>query len=411
VNSPDKSARSPLTPYQRKLFFFLSVATFFEGFDYIALTQLLKPIREEYGLSYAEGQLMVSAINVGAIAAYALIRYADVVGRRRVLSLTIAGYTLFSLLSALANSAWLFALLQFGARAFLLAEYSVSMVYVVEEFPADRRAFAVGVIQGACSLGSVVCAGVVPLLLKLPWGFRSVYLVGGVPLLLVMYLRRGIRDTRRFLEKRPEAPESLLRIFKTPHWRRLPLLASIWALTYLCTYVVVNNFKDYAVLERGFDDAQVSRALVVAALGSMPLVFLSGKLLDAIGRRSGALVIFGVTSASTFFAFTAHGFWPITIGLMGCIFSASAVLPVLNAITLELFPTDVRADGYGWANNLLGRTGYIVGPGLVGALSGGLGIGYATALTGIFPLLALALIWGRIPETRGRELEETAALH
>jgi putative MFS transporter len=411
VSSPDKPPRSPLTPYQRKLFVFLSVATFFEGFDYIALTQLLQPIREEYGLTYPQGQLLVSFINVGAVAAYGLIRYADVGGRRRVLSITIAGYTTFSLLSAFANSAWLFGLLQFAARTFLLAEYAVSMVYVVEEFPADRRAFATGVIQGVNSLGSIVCAGVVPMLLKLPWGFRSVYLVGGVPLLLVMFLRRGIRDTQRFLDREATAPSSLLRIFKTPHWRRLPLLASIWALTYLCTYVLINNFKDYAMLERGFDDAQVSLALVVAALGSMPLVFMSGKLLDVLGRKPGAAVIFIATSVSTWLAFTAHGFWVITLGLTGCIFAASAVLPVLNSITLELFPTDVRADGYGWSNNLLGRIGYIAGPALVGALSPRLGIGYATALTGIFPLLALVLILRFIPETGGKELEDIPVLH
>lgn len=404
MSSSSTGQRSSLTPYQRKLFLFLSVATFFEGFDYIALTQLLPSIRAAYGLTYTQGSLMVSAINVGAITAYALIRHADVAGRKRVLSITIAGYTLFSFLTAFAPNAWLFGLVQFGARMFLLAEYAISMVYVVEEFPADRRAFAVGVIQGINSLGSIVCAGLVPLLLKLPWGFRSVYLVGGVPLLLVMVLRRSIRETQRFLDKPPGPPPSLLRIFHTPHWRRLPLLASIWALTYLCTYVLVNNFKDFAQLERGFDDKQVSLAVMIAALGSMPLVFVSGKLLDVLGRKQGAAVIFVVTSLATFVTFTAHDYWILTLGLTGCIFGASAVLPVLNAITLELFPTDVRADGYGWSNNLLGRVGYIAGPALVGFLAKPFGVGGATALTGIFPLLALGLILWRVPETKGAEL-------
>lgn len=411
MSQADPSPASPLTPYQRKLFVFLGVATFFEGFDYIALTQLLPSIRAEYGLDYAGGQLLVSLINVGAVAAYVLIRHADVVGRRRVLSVTIAGYTLFTLASAFAPSALSFGLLQFAARMFLLAEYAISMVYVVEEFPADRRAFAAGVIQGATSLGSIVCAGVVPLLLKWPWGFRSVYLVGGAPLLLLMFLRRGIRDTQRFIDHKPEAPRSLFRIFATPHWKRLPLLASIWALTYLCTYVLVNNFKDYALAERGFDDKRVSFAIMIAALGSMPLVFLCGKLLDKLGRKGGATVIFLITSLSTFVTFTSHGFWLITLGLTGCIFAASAVLPVLNSITLELFPTDVRADGYGWSNNLLGRAGYIAGPSLVGALAPSLGIGVATALTGVFPLLALGLILWRVPETSGKELEQIQPLH
>jgi MFS transporter, putative metabolite:H+ symporter len=403
--------RPPLSSYQKKLFVFLSVATFFEGFDYIALTQLLPSIRADFGLAYAEGQFLVSLINVGAIAAYALIRYADVAGRKRVLSITIAGYTLFSLASGFAPSAISFGLLQFAARMFLLAEYAVSMVYVVEEFPADRRAFAVGVIQGVNSLGSIVCAGVVPMLLKWPWGFRSVYFVGGVPLVLLMVVRRGIRETQRFADKPKGPPASVFRIFKTPHWKRLPLLASIWALTYLGTYVLVNNFKDFAQLERGYDDKRVALAVMIAALGSMPLVFASGKLLDSLGRKKGAAVIFLVTSLATFVTFTAHDYWILVAGLTGCIFGVSAVLPVLNSITLELFPTDVRADGYGWSNNLLGRAGYIAGPALVGVMAPSFGVGGATALMGIFPLLALALILLRVPETSGKELEEIEPLH
>jgi putative MFS transporter len=226
-----------------------------------------------------------------------------------------------------------------------------------------------------------------------------------------MFLRRGIRETRRFEEKAEAPSHSMFRIFKTPHWKRLPLLASIWALTYLGTYVLVNNFKDYAQLERGYDDKQVSLAVMIAALGSMPLLFLSGKLLDTVGRKRGAAVIFVLTSLSTFVTFTAHDYWILVTGLTGCIFGVSAVLPVLNSITLELFPTDVRADGYGWSNNLLGRLGYIAGPALAGVLAQSLGVGGATALMGVFPLLALTLILWRLPETSGKELEEIEVLH
>jgi putative MFS transporter len=114
---------------------FLSVATFFEGFDYIALSQILPSLRASYGLSESQAGTLVSAIGIGAILAYALIRHADVVGRKRVLGYTIAGYTAFSLLSAAAQNAWQFGAAQLCARVFLLAEYAVSMVYIAEEFP------------------------------------------------------------------------------------------------------------------------------------------------------------------------------------------------------------------------------------------------------------------------------------
>ena len=38
---------TPFTAYQWKLFLFLSVATFFEGYDFIALTQILPSLRQE----------------------------------------------------------------------------------------------------------------------------------------------------------------------------------------------------------------------------------------------------------------------------------------------------------------------------------------------------------------------------
>ncbi|HEY3495986.1 MAG TPA: MFS transporter, partial [Polyangiaceae bacterium] len=102
------AARAPLTPYQRRLFGFLGVATFFEGYDFFALTQLLTNIRAEFGLDFAASGWLLGVINGGTVLAYLLVGKADRWGRRRVLSVTILGYTLFSLLSGLAPNVWLF---------------------------------------------------------------------------------------------------------------------------------------------------------------------------------------------------------------------------------------------------------------------------------------------------------------
>jgi putative MFS transporter len=68
---------------------------------------------------------------------------------------------------------------------FLIAEWATAMVFAAEEFPADKRGLVMGLTQGFASLGSVVCAGVAPLLLSSDLGWRMVYLVGIVPLVLV----------------------------------------------------------------------------------------------------------------------------------------------------------------------------------------------------------------------------------
>lgn len=404
--------RTPLTSYQRRLFLFLGVATFFEGFDYIALARILPTLRQEFALTEEGAGVLMAVVGAGALLSYALTRYADVGGRRKVLGITIAGYTIFSLLSALSQDIYQFGFAQLLARTFLLAEYAVSMVYLAEEFPADRRAFAVGVMQGLSSLGSVVCAGVTPILLKTSWGFRSLYVVGAVPLLLIMFLRRNVRETERFMQLKERATfADFFRVFRVGYARRVFLLASIWALTYLCTYNLVTFWTDFAISERGLTQEQGSVALMIGALGSLPLVFVSGKLLDSVGRRRGALVIFVSASAATLLAYQAHDFWALTLGLTGGIFAASAVLPVLTSFTLELFPTELRADAYAWVASLLGRSAQVVGPLVIGVVARQHGYGIAVASTAIFPLLALAIIWLKLPETRGQELEHTSALH
>ena len=57
---------------------------------------------------------------------------------------------------------------------------------------------------------------------------------------------------------------------------------------------------------------------------------------------------------------------------------------------------------------VLGRIGYILSPVGVGIAAERVGWGPAVSATAIFPLVALALILWLLPETRGKELEETA---
>lgn len=410
---------TPLSPYQRRLFVFLSVATFFEGYDFFALTQILPNLRADFGLSESEGANMLAFVNLGALLAYLLIRKADRWGRRSVMMTTIVGYTIFTFLSGLAWNVWSFAFFQFVARIFLIGEWATSMVYAAEEYPADRRGMVIGVMQAFSSLGAVLCAGVTPLLLSTAFGWRSVYLVGVFPLIMLAFARRNLRETARFEKMRDqggiEQRSSLLAIWKTPYRKRVIQLGAIWFVTYVCTQNAVQFWKEYAVTPvanggPGLSDAAVASALVLASLVSMPLVFFSGKLLDMVGRKPGAAIVYTLTAVGVFFAYTLDGGWGLTAAITLAIFGISAVLPAMNAFTTELFPTELRGDAFAWTNNIIGRTGYVLSPIVIGVFAEQYGWGAAIRPTAIAPLLALALIFLLLPETNRRELEVTSNL-
>lgn len=407
-----------LTAYQWKLFGFLGVATFFEGYDFMIIANVLPNLRADLGLSEATAGVMVGVANIGTVVAYWLVRRADRWGRKSTLSITIAGYTIFTFLTGFAVDAITFTMAQFFARMFLIAELAITMVYAAEEYPADRRGTVIGVLQALASLGAVVCAGVMPLLLKLPWGWRSAYFVAALPLLLLAYARRGLRESQRFVDLKAEEARSgqarpkvsVWRIFRTPYRRRMLQMALIWALSYACGQTTVVFWKDFAINERGFTDAMVAGAITTAALAAMPLVFAVGRLLDVLGRRMGAAIIFTVGAAGTWLCYSLESVAGLTGALILGIFGVSAYLPVLNTYTTELFPTDLRADAFAWSNNLLGRIGYVGSPAIVGAVAATYGWGPSVRVTALGPIAALILILVLLPETRNMELEQSAAL-
>ena len=400
-----------LTPYHWKLLLFLSVATFFEGYDFLALTQILPNLRADMDLPPEVAGYLIGFINIGTVAAFWIVRRADVWGRKKVLTITIVGYTSFTFISGLAPDVYTFAVAQLLARIFLLGEWAISMVIAAEEFPASKRGIAMGVIQACSSLGSIVCAGTVPLLLNTEYGWRTVYFIGILPLVVLMIARRGMRETKRFTAVKDEAPMPFFAIWKTPYVKRVLILALIWFVAYIPAQNGVAFWKEFAVGERGFTDGEVGMAISIAAVGSMPFVFASGWLIDWLGRKKGGAIIFISGGAGIAAAYTLEGFWPLTIALAFGIFAASAYLPVLNAYSTELFPTKLRGMAYAWSNNLLGRIGYVGSPLVVGLLVKETGaFGPIVASLALFNIVAVVLIFALLPETGSRSLEDTAAV-
>lgn len=377
-----------------------------------AVAQLLPNLRAEFGLDRAQAGVLLSLISLGTLFAGLVVRLADRVGRKRMLSITIIGYTVCSLLTAFSQSAVSFGAFQLLARIFLIGEWAVATVMAAEEFPASARATVIGVIQACSTFGAIACAGLVPLLLKTPLGWRAVYVAGAVPLVLVAFARRGLRETARFTQGTGGPPKAaaLLGHLKGPYGKRILQLALLWTLTYLCTQSATAFWKDFAVTERGFTDQAVGTALTLAALGALPLVFAAGKLLDLMGRRLGGALILLTSAVGVVLAYQLEGRWALTFALLIAIAGTNAVLPLLNAYTTELFPTAMRADAFALSNNLLGRVGYIASPALVGWAAQASSWSTAVCATSGFLILALGLMLWVLPETKGLELEQSSAM-
>ena len=89
--------------------------------------------------------------------------------------------------------------------------------------------------------------------------------------------------------------------------------------------------------------------------------------------------------------------------------------PVMSSFATELFPTEIRGQAAAWIRNWFEIAGYVFGPALVGILgdhaTGAIGnIGDTVTFLMILQIPAAYLVWRFMPETKGMELEEVAAL-
>lgn len=251
-----------------------------------------------------------------------------------------------------------------------------------------------------------MCAALTPTLLQTPLGWRSVHVVGAIPLALLAIARRALPESGRLVP--PTAPSPLARVL-TGRWRgRMLQLAVLWFFTYAGTHLALTFWKEYAVNEARFTAGEVGRTPAVASVGAMPLVFFVGRLLDRVGRRVGSFLVFPVTALGVVGARTLRDRVGLTVSMTLVVFGCSAVLPMLETWTTELFPTEQRGYAFGWANNLLGRQANVWLPPLVGWVAADLGWGPTAAGLAVFPPVALTLIAWWMPETRARELEDTA---
>lgn len=401
------------SPYQIRLLMFLSIATFFEGYDFIALVQVLPKLVETMSLDQGSTGIMVSIINIGSILSFFIIYLADRLGRKHMLAITIAGYTIASFLTGLAGSPWAFAAIQLLARIFLLGEVAIAMIYAAEEFPANRRGRVIGMLQVSATLGIIFCAGITPILLKTDLGWRSIYFVGTIPLILVAFARRNLKETKRYKQsKNNEIRESIrdfIHLVKGPYAPRVFLIASIWALTYMCAQSLITFWNLHAIHSLGMSYESVSRCIMIAALGSTPLLFGIGRLLE-LGRRKASILVYTLLILGTIGCYNLTNENLLIASLILSFFAVSGVVPILNAYTVELFPTEMRANAFAWCNSLLGRLGYVFSPLLVGFAALHVGYGMAVTATAIFPLIALIIILKKLPETAGLSLETTSRL-
>jgi putative MFS transporter len=399
----------PFTRRQRRVFLIASTAGFFNDYDRALLSLALKQVQA--GLKIAESQLgaVLSMIRLGYLLALLLTPFADVFGRRRLLLYTVMGYTVFTGLSAVAPGERTFVMFQIVARAFAGAEAAVAMVIVAEEVDAAHRGWAIGLLGAVSSSGYGLAAIVFAFINVIPYGWRGLYAIALVPLVLIIPLRRVLPESARFEKEKLEGLrpvkvwQPLVQLYSA-YPGRLMMMVSVAFLASTGASAAGLLFPKFLQETHHWSPANVSSLFFFGgALGILGSI-IAGRLSDRYGRRVMGAAFMFLSPILTIWMYTAPG-WSIVPAWILEEFFDIAAITILNAYSAELFPTSYRSTA-GSALAVAGTSGGALGLLFESVLFNITGshardVRYLT----VFWIIAPAIIWF-FPETSGRELEE-----
>jgi MFS transporter, putative metabolite:H+ symporter len=424
-------------------------ATFFDAFNALSIAFVLPVLAPLWHIAAPQIGLMIAASYVGQlVGAIAFSWAAERYGR---IPSAAAATAIFAVMSLACAGAWSFNTLlacRFIQGIGVGGEMPVAAVYISELSKARGRGRFFLLYEMIFPIGLMVTGQVAAVLVPL-LGWQTMFLIGGVPGLLIALLLLRLPESPRWLiskgrfaeaeavvaqleaasrkpgavmaaelpavaavpERAPAPPKSrgTWSELLSPAYRHRTLI--VWTL-WASAFLIANSLNNWmptlytSVYHLGVPEAL--RAASMTNVAQVVLLLLCALVIDRIGRKRwmmGAFGLGGVLLAVLAFGGTQHLSWVIILTTLsyGLIGSINAVVYLY---TPEIYPTRMRAIGTGVATSWL-RVASAIGPWLIGIMLGAGGVESVFLMFVGVAVLGLAAST-RMIETRNLRLEDIA---
>ena len=400
------------TPLQWKVLFAATAGWALDGMDVMLYAFALTAIQNEFKLSAgAAGGLASVTLIASGFGGLFFGVVSDKIGRTRALIFSILAYSIFTALNATATSVSQLILWRTLVGLGLGGEWAAGSVLVAETWPAEHRGKAISLMQSGWALGVIVAAIMTAVILP-HHGWRPLFVVGIVPGLLVLWIRRNLQEPEIWKRSNEQRRKPSLRLVGTMF--RPPLLRStivtllmgsslMFAYWGLFTWIPAYLSAPVASGGAGMTIVKSSSWIIPVQVGAFFGYGAFGFFSDRFGRRP-AFIAFVLLAAAIVPVYGLSGRSGTTLMVLGPLvgFFGHGYFSVFGAMLAELFPSGVRGAAQGLCYNGARSVGAIA-PFCIGALSKHYGIGVTLASLSIFYVLGAAAM-RFVPETKGAQL-------
>lgn len=409
--TPLTSPAAPVQPSRNRLLFTSGMGWMFDAMDVGLLSFVLAALKADWGLSAGQMGWLGAINSIGmAVGAMMFGMMADRIGRKHVFIITLLLFAIASGLSAFATTLTVLMVLRFFIGMGLGGELPVASTYVSERVAAHERGRIVVLLESFWALGWILAAliayFVIPRFDK-DMGWRVALMLGALPAVYALYLRRKLPDDK------PTAPPSaglpwtarLAALWSDEHRRATLMLWVLW-FTVVFSYYGMFLWLPSVMVGKGFALIKSFEYVLMMTLAQLPGYFTAAWLIERMGRKF-VLVVYLLGTAASAWAFG-------NANTEGALLLYGALLSFFNlgawgalyAYSPENYPAPIRASGVGMAAGV-GRIGGILGPLAIPYLGAQ---GWATGA--IFTLFAITIVVGALAVALlGRETKGDLAVH
>jgi len=384
-----------------------------DAFDFFLMVFILKDIAAEFGTQITSVTVAILlTLAMRPIGAFIFGRAADHWGRRPTLMVDVLAYSIIEFASGFAPSLTALLILRALYGIAMGGEWGVGASLTMETIPPKARGFVSGLLQSGYPTGYFIASAVYALLFS-TIGWRGMFMVGVIPALLVLYIRRTVPESPSW-RRVPTARGGTLAVIKS-HWR-----IGIYAVILMTAFNFFSHgtqdlYPTFLQVEHGLSPHAVGIIAAIYNIGAIVGGIVCGSLSEKFGRRRMIVIcsllslpIIPLWAFSNSAAMLALGAFLMQVMVQG----AWGVVPAhLN----ELSPDSARGTFPGLVyqlGNLLASANATIQAGI--AVHNGNNYGFALALVAGIVAVVIALLTVFGSEAKGvafgRADRERAAL-
>jgi MFS family permease len=276
----------------------------------LVLVPAMKDILPQSGIEASTGNLgyfgsiLFSMFLIGWGLAFLWGPLTDRFGRVRSLMLAVLCYSLFTFLGCAAHNIWELGIFRLLAGFGVGGEFVGAATFVAEELPEECRVLGAGVFNSGYYVGTFAAAGL-NYMIGARYGWRAMFVMGGLPALLIAWIRFHVKEPERWRMRRKEiggwrAWDSFFALF-SEQYRRVTVLNCVLLMVSMIGLWAGSVYAPGAVtqvaLRDGYSTADAARiaswATMLLSAGTVIGCLCMPFFASRIGRR-GALAIYFV---------------------------------------------------------------------------------------------------------------------